>query len=266
MTIRSLAVVLFFLASSQSSGADTIVDVTDEYAFGPEMSQNEACDKAVVKAKNRALRRVVGEKITNSQIESCTDDGSDFNCTLFEDTFSFLDSGYITDTSEFSQTVRTEAGASVCTVSFKATVGKISGVPDPEFRVTTEIMPGVLLRDGEELQVVVSPTKPSYVYLLGWYPEFKKDSLVLLSKQHKFHDKLARDKVTFPDERHKLVATMPPDSVSASVSEFLVVLIAKSKIALGAEISRKDFFALINDLPRRDWAMNRVSYKIVRKD
>ena len=72
--------------------------------------------------------------------------------------------------------------------------------------------------------------------------------------------------MTFPDERHKLVATMPPDSVSASVSEFLVVLIAKSKIAFGAEISRKDFFALINDLPRRDWAMNRVSYKIVRKD
>ena len=76
--------------------AETRVDVEAEYAFGPNISQNEACSRAEVKAKNKALRGVVGEKMTTSQIESCTDTGSDLDCTLFEDTFSFMDSGSIT--------------------------------------------------------------------------------------------------------------------------------------------------------------------------
>ena len=87
---RFVAIILLCFFSSKSIHSETRVDVEAEYAFGPNISQNEACSRAEVKAKNNALRSVVGEKMTTSQIESCTDTGSDFDCTLFEDTFSFM--------------------------------------------------------------------------------------------------------------------------------------------------------------------------------
>ena len=78
------AFLLFF--SSQPVHAETKVQVQAAHEFGPETSENEACGKAVEKAKRKALMSVVGEKMTSSQIESCTDTGSDLNCTLFEET------------------------------------------------------------------------------------------------------------------------------------------------------------------------------------
>ena len=264
--MRNIAsIFLVCLFSSQSIHADTRVDVKAEYAFGPDISQNDACSRAEVKAKNNALRSVVGEKMTTSQIESCTDTGSDLDCTLFEDTFSFMDSGYITRTDNYSKNIREEAGASVCSVSFTATVAEVSQKSDPSYFLDTEMLPSILLREGEPLQVQVNPSKPSFIYIYGWFPEIEKDSFFLLSQPMNFHEKQVSGDLIFPDKNHELIAKLPRDTNKDSVSEYLIVLASKNRIAHSSEITRSKFFKIINSTPRDSWVMDKISYKIVRK-
>ena len=244
--------------------AETRVDVEAEYAFGPNISQNEACSRAEVKAKNNALRGVVGEKMTTSQIESCTDTGSDLDCTLFEDTFSFMDSGSITRTENYAKNIREEAGASVCSVSFTATVAEVSQKSDPSYFLDAEMHPSILLREGEPLQVQISLSKPSYIYIYGWFPEIEKDSFFLLSQQMTFHDKQVKGHLIFPDKHHELIAELPKGLKKDSVSEYLIILASKSKMAHGTQISRSKFFKIINSALRDSWVMDKISYKIVR--
>lgn len=265
MKYRNLASALLSLFYANVSFAEITVDVSAEYAFGPDISQNEACGRAEVKAKNNALRGVVGEKMTTSQIESCNDTGSDFDCTLFEDTFSFMDSGHVTNIANYSKNIRAEAGASICKVSFTATVATVSQKSDPSYFLTAEMQPSILLRDGELLQVQISPSKPSYVYVYGWFPEVDKDSFFLLSETMSFHDSSVKGSFVFPDKDKELMAHLPKDTSKDAVSEYLIILASKNKMAHSSKISQRSFYKIINTAPRDSWVMDRISYKIVRK-
>ncbi len=260
--IKTLTLLCLF--SLQVAHAETKVDVSAEYAFGPDISENEACAKAEVKAKNNALRGIVGEKIINSQIETCTDTGSDLDCTLFEDTFSFMDSGYITDIGNLDKNIREEAGSSVCSVSFTATVVKVSQESDPSYFLDVKVKPSLLLREGESLQVQIKLSRPSFIYIYGWFPEIDKDSFYLLSEKMNFHEILMNGNLVFPDENHDAMVKMPDNTNLDSVSEYLIVLASKNNIAHGSIISQSKFFKIISTTPRDSWVMDKITYKIVR--
>jgi hypothetical protein len=263
--VKIVSAILLCVFASHGVNAETKIDVRAEYAFGPNISQNEACSRAEVKAKNNALRGIVGEKMTTSQIESCVDNGSDLDCTLFEDTFSYMDSGYITKTDNYIKNIREEAGASICSVNFTATVAKVSQKSDPSYFLDTEMLPSILLREGEPLQVHVSPSKPSFIYIYGWFPEIEKDSFFLLSQPMDFHEKQVSGNFIFPDTGHELIAMMPKDAAKDSISEYLIILASKTKMAHDLEISRSKFFKIINSTARDSWVMDKISYKIVKK-
>ena len=47
------------------------VETHDFYVFGPEMSENNACDKAIAKAKVKALEQFAAQDVTSIQEEIC---------------------------------------------------------------------------------------------------------------------------------------------------------------------------------------------------
>lgn len=48
-----------------------VVPASGEYLFGPETSENEACELARNKAKSMALSQVVGEKVSSEEQLIC---------------------------------------------------------------------------------------------------------------------------------------------------------------------------------------------------
>ena len=260
MMIRIAATIFLYLLSLQEIYAETQRKVQAAHEFGPETSENEACEKAVEKAKRKALMGVVGEKMTNSQIESCTHTGSDLNCTLFEETISFMDGGRITNEDMHSKEITEEFGKRVCVVSLTATVEIIPQKIDPSYFVKAEFLPSIVLREGEEAEVKIKFTKPSFVYLYGWFPDVDESSLFLISEKEKFHSKLIKDKqILLP-----LTVTFPKGSRKEYVSEQLIILASKQEMPFNSKMSRRRFFKMLNSTPRDSWEWDTILYKILR--
>ena len=260
MIIRIAVTILLLLFSLQAIPAETQIEVQAAHEFGPETSENEACGRAVEKAKRKALMGVVGEKMTTFQIESCTDTGSNFNCTLFEETLSFMDGGRITNEDIHSKEITKDFGKRVCAVSLTATVAKINQKIDPSYFVEANVLPSIVLRDGEEAEVQIKITKPSFIYLYGWFPDVDENNLFLISEKANFHNVLIKDKQTsFPAK-----VSFPKGSKKEHVSEQLVILASKQKMPFSSKISRKRFFKMLNSTPRNSWEWDTLLYKILR--
>ena len=96
-------VFITFIANAQE-----FVSVEGQYSYGPSISQNEACERAKMSAKNEAVRRVSGENISNDTIEDCVQ----ADCILFEKTWSSLgNNSVIKSISNFTSTCGTPLGA-----------------------------------------------------------------------------------------------------------------------------------------------------------
>ena len=260
MMIKIAITIFLYLLSSQAIHAETQRKVQAAHEFGPDTSENEACGKAVEKAKRKALMSVVGEKMTNSQIESCTDTGSDLNCTLFEETISFMDGGRITNEDIHSKEITEEFGKRVCAVSLTATVEKIPQKIDPSYFVEANVLPSIILRDGEEAKIQIKFTKPSFVYLYGWFPDVDESNLFLISEKAKSHNKLIKDKETlFPAK-----VSFPKGSKKEYVSEQLIIVASKQEMPFSSKMSRRRFFKMLTSTPRDSWEWDTLLYKILR--
>ena len=261
MIIRITAAIFLLFFSSQPVHAETKVQVQAAHEFGPETSENEACGKAVEKAKRKALMSVVGEKMTTSQIESCTDNGSDLNCTLFEETISFSEGGRVTGVvEELKPKITSEFGKQVCSVSFTAIVEKIPQKTDPSYFVEADVLPSIVLRDGEEAEVQIKITKPSFIYLYGWFPDVDERNLYLISEGAKFHNKLIKNKETlFPAK-----VSFPKGSKKEYASEQLIIVASKQKMPFNSKIDQRRFFKMLGSTPRDSWELDMILYKILR--
>ena len=80
---------------SASSEVIKDVQVIGEYYYGPNISDNQACEYAKENAKNNALRKVVEESVITSTRENCSDVNDKKECAFFEDTWSFLGEGFL---------------------------------------------------------------------------------------------------------------------------------------------------------------------------
>ena len=60
-----------FLALVCALGTVQAVQVTEEYSWGGEVSQNEACRRAEERAKSRAIAKVLGEVMSTEEQMLC---------------------------------------------------------------------------------------------------------------------------------------------------------------------------------------------------
>jgi len=99
-----------------------IVSVEGEYSYGPNISVNEACERAIAIGKEEAVRRVSQESISSVQIEDCRQS----NCSLYEKTILLSDrNAVVTSISNFNKNIMYVNGAATCKVSFDAEIAII---------------------------------------------------------------------------------------------------------------------------------------------
>ena len=164
--------------------AKQVVSVKGEYSYGPSISQNEACNRAIMNGKNEATRRVSGESISNDTIENCVQE----DCKLYEKTWSSLGNNtVITGISNLTKDIVEEFSAKTCKVTFDAEIIVIQENKNKDFYITTDY--GVKkkvfkasssskAKDGDALKMKVMISQPSYLYVYAWYPEDNADKLV----------------------------------------------------------------------------------------
>ena len=180
---------LIAIAVACTLGLSHAIQVTEEYSYDGEVSQNEACRRAEERAKTKAIASVLGEVVSSEEQMLCrssngkTDDTCEFN----QMSWSIIE-GDIRGVKlvKRSEAERRGDKAWACVLTLDVDVVVPTRKPDPKFQVGTEIyflVPDArkpprqrekVLRKGfhagDELIFEVKSTEPAHLALFGWLP------------------------------------------------------------------------------------------------
>jgi hypothetical protein len=177
------------LALACSLVAAQTVQVTEEYSYDGEVSQNEACRRAEERAKTKAIASVLGEVVSSEEQMLCrsTNGKNDDTCEFNQMSWSIIE-GDIRGVKLIKRSEAERRGdkAWACVMTLDVDVVVPTRKPDPKFQVGTEIYFLVpdsrkptrqrekVLRKGfhagDELILEVKSTEPAHLALFGWLP------------------------------------------------------------------------------------------------
>lgn len=241
-----------------------------ERLFGPEMSEEEACSMAEKKAREDALKKVTGEKLSSEDLMVCSEQSKEASCDLNSITWSTIE-GDIKGVR--NKTVTTQDGVSgyrVCTVELEADVGIARGKPDPGFDMTVRLNERTF-RSGDKLIVSISPSQPMYISVFQWLPYEKGDDQVLrifpnaLDPKNHFESN-----GTVPTKEGQAAYDMvlefpkghPPKR--RLVDEYLMIVGTKDKIPFRDSYRLDEFKGRLIEIPRPVSRLVRRGYAVVK--
>lgn len=120
MPMRTTTLVAFLSASLFSSNAYAVRGV-GEYRFGPETSENFACEMAKDRARDDLVTKFVGEYLDYVIEKKCVNE----DCTIDSQTFRSID-GHIKAIDDEKKEIRTELGHKVCVVTLLGNVERVT--------------------------------------------------------------------------------------------------------------------------------------------
>ena len=151
------------------------INSSGKYYIDRNISVSEACQNALVKSKNNALRIALGERITSEQLEVCTDNSQKNECELYRPTCNFLDGGVITDISDEKESIIEDFPQKYCLVNLRVNIKKFTTKPDFNYTINVNLDNKSIINEGDEISISGEVNKNSYLTILGWYPDLNKD-------------------------------------------------------------------------------------------
>ena len=139
------------------------VVVDGEYTFGPQVSQEEACEQAELRAKEGAIRKVFGETYFGEQSMECSDKGLR-GCDYARMSVTHLN-GHLVSFTDRSERVFDKGGLRVCRVMGKVQLDT-SQKSDPGMFFEV-LLDRAVYRDGDELKAKVHLPNPSYLAIFS---------------------------------------------------------------------------------------------------
>ena len=262
-----IKILLALLLLNTSANAEKVVSVEGMYSYGPSISQNEACDRAIMNGKNEAIRRVSGETISNDSVEDCVQE----DCTLYERTWSSLgNNSVIKGISNLKKDIIEIVGERTCKVTFDAEVIVIPDNVNKEFYINTDYgmkkkvfkaSSSIKARDGDTLKMRVMISQPAYLYIYAWYPQVNANNLVHLISYPQYGD--IKKNYNFPPKGEAFFFISDRNDKNFS-SEYLLLIASKQKINLGKDIDFDNMKKLLYNIPNSNWTKKRLSYTVVR--
>jgi hypothetical protein len=250
---------LFFiglaLAISHSVKAE-VRDVAGEFLFGPETSESKACEAAEQKAKQEALRQVLGERFSVSEQLSCREGRAstdNIDCVYNAFLWSEIDG-------DIKQAVRLESPV--------VEVAKPEFAPDPGFDFQVLLRP-IRLREGESLSFSVKPTAPMHLAIFGWAPSHDKKTVTRIFPNTFDSDALlrAQEENPIPSElgarRYGFQASFPVGLKQDYVDEYLIFVATKRPVAWLESYEFDQFRARIREISPPDKRVVKRSYRII---
>ena len=190
----SLVSLVFSVATLNTTAATG----TGEWHFGPDVSENYACQKAETLARIDAIRSVVGENIFIDEFYQCREVNDERKCASDTAMFSMTDS-YVKKITARNREVKPAIGTSngkVCTVDLDVKVTtdrpKLDAFIDGRF----------MYKSGESMQFKMATNEPTKVYM--FHIEGKKATMMwptFVGTNNKVANEL-----TVPTQGYKMIA------------------------------------------------------------
>ena len=266
-----------FLATvfSATAASAEFVSVEGSYLFPKTMSEAACYQKALMQAKQNAVRQVVGERLSNELLEVCNETEERTSCSLFQQTLNWFDNGYLASLKHDRSldTVRKQDGFNECVVNITAEVRKFNSEHDPEFALLAEIEGPRRKRDGDVISISGQSSQQAYLSLLGWYPEFDGDNFYKIVPNDFDEPSVIKGKFAFPSSQAQrqyqvLVewAQAYRDLETSEASEVLLVLATKKDFPLLDKEKSEDFYRRLDALGRENWKIAKLTYFVMRND
>ena len=227
----SLLSMLFSLTMNTSTAATG----TGEWHFGPDVSENYACERAETLARISAIRSVLGENIYIDEFNQCTERKSKVTCSTDKAVFSMTDS-YVKSISERKQRITEFMGKKVCTVDVKVQVS------DDRPSIDAFVDGRFMYKSGEFMQFKMATNTPSKVYI--FHVEGKKATMMwptfVGTNNH------VANELTVPTEGYRIKAQ------AGRFDESLVFVFSNADLKLMRDYEVNDLNAKLLSIPIKD--------------
>ncbi len=251
--------------------AAEVREVTGEFLFGPDMGVTPACDAAEQKAKQEALRQVLGERFSASEQLSCREgragvDNTD--CVYNTFLWSEID-GDIKEAQRLGEPlIDKQPGASRCQVRMRVVVDVPSVAPDPGFDFQASLS-SIRLRSNESVAFTVRPSVPMHMTVFSWAPSHDKSTVArifpnsfdtsgLLQPQQINH---------IPSEqgvrRYGFQVSFPSNVKHDFVDEYLIFVATKRPVPWLTQYTFEQFRARLREISPADKRVVKHSYRII---
>ena len=267
-----LSIISTFIFICSASG-EVIKDVRviGEYYYGPNISDNQACEYAKENAKNNALRKVVEESVIISTRENCLDVNDKKECSFFEDTWSYLGEGFIRDSEFTNKNIDKDNLGKFCRINLRTDIIKPSTQSDPSYNLNAFLKPSKIFRDGStNFKIEGEVSQKSYIHILGWYPQEDKNNYHCLTSYFNNY-KIPSKNIKFPPLGRKVKIKFPPNTNQDFVNQYLILIALKEKISIpcfkqdkSIKIKKEKLFNFLSRTKRDKWTKEMLIYKIIR--
>lgn len=196
--------ILLVTAPSDTAATPRAVAVSAEYAFGPELSQAEACRRAEDRAKEAAIRTVHGESLFSESVIDCRERGGE-DCSYMRTTISHLN-GFLLSFEEKRVQAWDQGPVRVCRVSGRATVDARSASGRLFFKASLNRS---VFRVGDEVVIALEVPVRSFI------AAFSREDSTLASFKRIYPNRIdqgsaieGKFSLPAPGSGYKLVASM----------------------------------------------------------
>lgn len=267
--LRSVIVLLAILSPFEMALA-VVVPANAEYLFGPETSENEACELARNKAKSLALSQVVGEKVSSEEQLICnqtTGKSADYGCEFNRISWSMID-GDIRAVKNEIRKIEAREGARACVVSLEADIVEPTKKPDPDFDISVKINKTVFTV-GDDMLVELEGSQPSHLVIFNWLPNQNNEVLRIIpypsdpniDSVHLTRGDANKIYRKFPMETHW------SDSYSKKkkfVDEWLIIIATKKPYKWLSGYDFDQFRERLREIPADERRIVRKGYQLTR--
>ena len=243
-----------------------------EYNFSPDLSENEACQRAERRAKETALKSITGEKLSSEDLLVCSEMKDNAECSLNRFTWSTIDGVIKGIRNNKTETVPSISGYRKCRVTLEVDVGVGSGKPDPSFDMTVRLNQRTF-RDGEPLEISINPTQPMHVTVFQWLPYMKADRQVARIFPHQYDERnLFQGQGTIPTKdgrrRYDMRVVFPDDLKHKKdlIDEYLMVVGTRKPVKFRETYTLEEYNARLLEIPLQDRRVIRKAYNVVRPE
>ncbi len=214
-----------------------------EYRFGPDTTENMACEIAEDRAQQDALVKYNGQFVEAVIEENCQSEECRFN----QQTFNRIE-GHIKKATAKRQVV-TEQGYKVCVVTVEAEVEKLkNGI---KFSIDGKFD----YKDGDDIQFRGLSNTSGYVYLYNYYNGRYSKILRNVTTQN--------EEFMLPSESYRMKAELPKGFSQSK--ELLMFLFVNQDVSLKDSYTEMEMKSAINQIPASNRRVITRYINILRK-
>ena len=221
--------------------AKTVTGV-GEYEFGSDITQNQSCSNAKIKAEADAIERAFGSTVGATDWEMCDNNTCDFNSLSWSDTF-----GQVTNIANHTEIILQNPRR--CRVSIVAEVREIKAV-SPTFDIEVKLNRSAY-KSEDEMTITLDPSEPMFIAVLNWSQGYDVTLIEL--------GEITSETLLPKDDTVRWLVRSETDTVS---KEMIFVVASKKPIGFLAHYPTDKFKKIAQQLLIEGNQVKKISYTV----